>query len=136
MKPPEPAQNRDSTDEHGANAEWRELVAIARLNEGPLGTFVSAHGREFAVFRAVGGQEYVVIDNACPHAHGNLAGGCVTDGVVECPWHQWQFSLKDGACVHNPAVKVQKHPCREQNGVLYVSLPNAPPPPFPPLKLP
>lgn len=135
MKRRKPGQDVASAAGRVAEAAWRELVAVERLNDGPGGTFVSAHDREFAVFRAVGGQEYVVIDNACPHAHGNLAGGCVTDGVLECPSHQWQFNLADGTCVHNSDVKVRKYPCREENGILYVSLKHAPPPPFPPLEL-
>ena len=40
-----------------------------------------------------------VFDNACPHEGASLAGGevLVTD-VVICPWHQYHFDLKTGAC--------------------------------------
>jgi len=29
--------------------------------------------------------------------------------VVTCPWHGWQYNVKTGGCVNNPAAKVETY---------------------------
>src|SRR5207249_1707291 len=62
-------------------------LSECRVNEG---TFVEMAGRELAVFRMMNPPAVYVLDNACPHANGNLAAGRVKDGIVRCPWHGWR----------------------------------------------
>ena len=57
------------------------------------------------------GQTYV-IDNTCPHAGGNLAGGYVEDGCAVCPWHYWAFRLDNGELKEAPGVKVSTYKTR------------------------
>lgn len=57
-----------------------------------------ADGTEIAVFDL--GGELVAVDNLCPHQRFPLLHeGEVTDGVVACPMHGWEFDLRSGACV-------------------------------------
>jgi len=97
------------------------LINIAECHQD-RGTFVEKDGRELAVFLLEGGSEVRVIDNTCPHANGNLAGGDVEDGVVECPWHAWQFDLNTGVCTHSEKVRVHRYPVQIRNGSVWVDL--------------
>ena len=106
---------------------WTPIIELARLNPPPRGTFVSVEGRELAVFAVPRTPGIVVIDNACPHANGNLSGGALVGGVVECPWHQWRFDLVTGRCVHAETVCVRKYDVRVREGALYARLCDAEP---------
>ena len=79
-------------------------VRVASLSEIPPGTAreVVAGGRILAIFN-VGGTLRAV-DGICPHAGGPLAEGQVTDGIVTCPWHGWQYDLSTGKNCVNPAI--------------------------------
>lgn len=88
------------------------------------GTFVSIGGIELAVFRL--GDEVAVLDNSCPHAGGNLSGGEVVDGGVECPWHNWRFDVRTGACAHAPGVLVNRYPAVVRDGWVLAELPKNP----------
>ena len=107
-------------------APWTRLIDLDRLNPPPAGTFVSVDGRELAVFALADPHGIVVIDNACPHAHGNLSGGTLEGTVLECPWHQWRFDLTRGVCLHSDAVRVRKYPTRIRKGALFARLGDLP----------
>ena len=111
-----------TTPNQEPQAGWTRLIDLKRLNPPPAGTFVSADGRELAVFALPDPHGIVVIDNACPHAHGNLSGGTLEGTVVECPWHQWRFDLSRGVCLHSDAIRVRKYATRVRDGALFVRL--------------
>jgi NAD(P)H-dependent nitrite reductase small subunit len=101
---------------------WHPVIQVDRVPKHGSGAFTAVGNRELAVFALPDGG-YVVIDNACPHAHGNLAGGTVEGTVVECPWHQWRFDLVTGRCTHNAEVCVRTYPTRVRDGVIEACLP-------------
>ena len=121
-----PHSQRDADTEPAP--KWVRILELPRLNVPPQGTFVAAGGRELAVFRLPEPRGWVVIDNACPHAGGNLSGGTLDGQVVECPWHQWRFDLGRGDCVHAPSVRVRRYPTRVEDDVLYARLEDSPAP--------
>ena len=69
---------------------WISLCEITELTENQ-GKYVEIDGNQLAVFLSDG--KVSVLDNHCPHAGGNLAGGHVEDGCAVCPWHYWAFRL-------------------------------------------
>ena len=91
------------------------LIQVSRCRPRQ-GTFVEQGGRELAVFLELDPPQVIVIDNACPHASGNLSGGEVRQGVVICPWHQWQFDLASGVCTHSPLARVRRYPAWIDDG--------------------
>jgi nitrite reductase/ring-hydroxylating ferredoxin subunit len=97
------------------------VISVSRLNRG-RGTFVEHEGREFAVFLLEDPERVVAIDNACPHASGNLSGGSVTDGRVTCPWHEWQFDLATGVCTHSDRARVRRYSAEVRDGMVWVDL--------------
>uniref|UniRef100_A0ACB8EZM6 Uncharacterized protein n=1 Tax=Sphaerodactylus townsendi TaxID=933632 RepID=A0ACB8EZM6_9SAUR len=82
---------------------------------------------QFAVFRDASGQSYVV-DAYCPHLGANLSvGGRVMGSCIECPFHGWQFSGKDGKCTRIPYAekvpefaKIKVWPSCEVGGMILV----------------
>lgn len=62
---------------------------------------VSALGQELIVFRDADGRA-AVTDAHCPHLGADLSvGGRLENGIVACPFHNWQFAA-DGRCVEIP----------------------------------
>lgn len=102
---------------------WTEVIELSRCRDG-AGTFVELAGLELAVFRLREPERVVVIDNACPHASGNLSGGDVTESRVRCPSHEWEFDLDRGVCTQSPQVTVQRYPVEIRGGMVWVDLPD------------
>lgn len=99
-----------------------ELIPLVRCRQEG-GTFVACNGHELAVFRFSDPEHVIVIDNACPHAGGNLSGGEVTGNIVTCPWHHWQFDLDSGICPHSPLARVRRYEAEIREGTVWVKLP-------------
>lgn len=99
-----------------------KVIALDRCRKGG-GTFVRHGERELAIFRLGDPEEVFVIDNACPHAGGNLSGGDVDGTCVTCRWHQWRFDLRTGACIGSVRASVRRYPVELRDGSIWVDLP-------------
>jgi len=88
---------------------WTSLCELTELEEGK-GKYVEIEGFQLAVFLHQG--KPFVIDNYCPHAGGNLAGGFVEDGCAVCPWHYWSFRLDNGQLRDTPGVTIKTYAVR------------------------
>jgi len=102
-----------------------KLIAVARCQPS-RGTFVEHAGHELAVFLLGEPQRVVVMDNACPHASGNLSGGQIEGHTVDCPWHHWRFDLTTGVCTHSSLACVRTYPAEVRDAHVWFD-PNAPP---------
>jgi nitrite reductase/ring-hydroxylating ferredoxin subunit len=85
------------------------LCELSEL-EPDKGKYVEIGGFQLAVF--LSNEQVFVMDNYCPHAGGNLAGGEVRDGCAVCPWHNWAFRLENGQLRDAPGVAVSTYPVR------------------------
>ncbi len=88
---------------------WTSLCEWAELQD-KQGKYVEIGGFQLAVFKT--GEEIHVIDNTCPHAGGNLAGGFIEDGCAVCPWHYWAFKLDTGELRDMPGVSIATYKTR------------------------
>ena len=88
---------------------WTSLCELKELEEGK-GKYVEIGGFQLAVFLSEG--NVFVLDNTCPHAGGNLAGGFIEEGCAICPWHYWQFRLDNGQLRDSPGVTVSTYKVR------------------------
>ena len=84
-------------------SEFVRVAGTADVKPGG-GMVAEINGKTLAVFNVDG--TYHVIDNTCVHRGGPLGEGDVEGDVVTCPWHGWQYNIKTGACVNNPAARV------------------------------
>ena len=110
---------------------------------GPIGDYchgraqiVDAGGRQFTVARWR--DEIFVFRNACPHENGPLGLGsvvprinCGASGLAEaddshpvvvCPWHHWEFSLRDGAALADERYRIRMYETWVANGRVCVEL--------------
>ncbi len=92
-----------------------KLISVSRCQPG-CGTFVEHGGLELAVFVLDEPLRAVVIDNACPHASGNLSGGQIEGNTVDCPWHHWKFDLSTGICTESDLACVRTYRAEVREG--------------------
>lgn len=85
-------------------------VRVAGTGDVKPGTGIVAevNGQQIALFNVEG--TYYAIDNVCVHRGGPLGEGDLDGAAVTCPWHGWQFDVKTGGCINNPAAKVVSYP--------------------------
>ncbi len=98
------------------------------------GIFVRHGRKELSVFHLTDPDRFVVSENACPHASGNLSAGEIHRGTVTCPVHQWKFDLNTGHCVGTDDVFLKRYACKVEHGAVWADLskplPIAPPPKY------
>jgi len=86
-------------------SHWTDVAAEADLFEG-AGIAVAPEGQDIALFSVA--DEVFAINNLCTHGNAKLCDGFVEGDHVECPFHQAQFSLRDGAVACGPATEPAK----------------------------
>lgn len=96
------------------------FIAVARESEVPVnsGRTVVAGDEAVAVFHAASG--WYAIDDACTHEDAPLGEGALEGDVVVCPYHDWRYDLRTGACHTDPARPVGCFAIRVVNGVVWV----------------
>lgn len=95
------------------------VASTGDIPEGS-GIAVDIGDRRIAVFRYQ--DEIYALDETCPHRGAPLHQGKVANGIVICPWHQWQFGLADGCSPVNPNSRVRKYRVRVKGEAVFVSL--------------
>ena len=104
-----------------ANPNIRRWYPVANLNAIPLkeGKRITWNNYDVALFNL--GDEYLAIDNQCPHRNGPLADGLVAGNSVFCPLHNWKFNLKTGCALSGGKGQVKTYPVRVINDFIYVA---------------
>lgn len=103
--------------EHGPE-DFVDVAASADVADNALRRF-DAGGVGVLVVR-LGGRLHA-IGATCSHAGGPLGEGTMLDGVVTCPWHGSEFSVRDGSVRHGPATFAQaRYEVREREGRIEV----------------
>ena len=90
-----------SDEPHDHVAEWHKVAAVSDVLPGS-GRELVAGGRIVALFNVAG--EFHAMDGICAHQGGPLGKGTLSNGVVTCPWHGWQFQTSDGQHCLNPRI--------------------------------
>ncbi len=86
-----------------------EFVRIAGTGDVKTGSgiTVEAKGQAIALFNVDG--TFYAIDNTCVHRGGPLGEGELTGDTVACPWHGWEYNVKDGKCSTSPSACVKTY---------------------------
>ena len=74
---------------------------------------------KIAIFN-LGGTFYAISD-VCIHKGGPLSMGSLDGDKVQCPWHGWKYSVKNGKSPHEGGDSVSSYPVRVTEGRIYVS---------------
>ncbi len=65
---------------------------------------------------------YYAISNTCAHADGPLGEGTLDGCIVACPYHGWQYDVRDGQCKTNAYAKVPTYPVQIVGNAVCVKL--------------
>jgi 3-phenylpropionate/trans-cinnamate dioxygenase ferredoxin subunit len=88
---------------------------VAQVKVGPLA---------IAVYRAEG--QFYATQDLCTHEHAYLSDGVVIDCVVECPFHQGRFDVRNGKALGAPVwVPLKTYPVKIVDGRIYVAVSDA-----------
>jgi naphthalene 1,2-dioxygenase system ferredoxin subunit len=99
---------------------WIDVAAEADLFDG-AGMAVTPDGQDIALFKLDDG--VFAIDNVCTHGHAKLCDGFVDGYMVECPFHQALFDVRDGTVSCGPATEpVKSWPVKIENGRVFLDL--------------
>lgn len=101
--------------------DWKHVASLADCPENGGAEFV-VEGRIVALFR-VEDQVYA-LDGICPHQGGPLGQGHLEGCILTCPWHGWQYDVRDGQHTSIPTLQHTTIPTKVENGDVFVTLPN------------
>jgi nitrite reductase (NADH) small subunit len=99
---------------------WVKVAPEESLPSGGA-TEVIAGDQIVAIFNVDG--TLFAIDGVCPHQGGPLAQGDLAGCVVTCPWHGWQFDVRDGQHQLNRNFKQPKFDVKVEDGSIWVRIP-------------
>ena len=100
------------------DAGWIVVAKAGELAPG-CSRVVDVNGTAIAIFNLDG--EYHAIEDMCTHDGGELAGGKVAGGQIECVRHGARFCIRTGAVMLGPAfAPVATFPVRVENGLIQV----------------
>lgn len=105
-------------DKDDGMTEEMELGSAADLPDGQMRQY-DFHGESVLVCNS--GGQYFAVEGTCPHRGAMLSQGQMADGVVVCPWHQWQFDLRTGRGITNPTACLKAYCVALRDGQLYLS---------------
>ena len=99
-----------------------DFVKCAKLSELAPGAHrvAEASGHPVALFN-VNGTIYC-LDNTCLHRGGPVGEGELEGDIVTCPWHGWQYNVRTGENLFDPAVKLATHEVRVEGDDIEVAV--------------
>ena len=88
---------------------------VEQVKVGPLA---------IAIYRAKG--QFYATQDLCTHEQAYLSDGVVVDCVVECPFHQGRFDVRNGKPLGAPVtVPLKTYPVKIVDGRIYVEVSEA-----------
>jgi nitrite reductase/ring-hydroxylating ferredoxin subunit len=88
-----------------------ELIKVAKttdLKPGECKT-VTANGQELALCNVDG--KFFALDNLCPHQGAPLGEGYLSEDILTCPWHGWQFHVCTGKSSVSESIQQRSFEC-------------------------
>jgi nitrite reductase/ring-hydroxylating ferredoxin subunit len=89
-----------------------DAVRVAKASEIPVGSakVVVVLGHPVAVFRLE--DAFYAVSNVCLHRGGPVGEGTLEGPVVTCPLHGWEYDVRTGKNVANPAARLRAYVVR------------------------
>ena len=111
-------KNHTESHPRETDTRWYPVTDILTI---PVreGRRVICGDREVALFNL--GNEYLAVDNRCPHKQGPLADGIVAGRAVFCPLHNWKINLDNGCALSGGKGQVKSYPVKVVNAKVCVA---------------
>ena len=100
---------------------WHTIEKSDLPNIG-ASTEVVVAGTIVALFNVDG--DYFALDGICPHQGGPLGQGALHGCIVSCPWHGWEYDVKNGQHQSISALKHTTVHVRTVDGAVQVGIAN------------
>ena len=96
------------------------MKKIAELNEIPKGgsKLVMVDDVPVALFNLKG--KIHAWDNRCPHRGASLADGNISESIIQCKFHLWEFDVESACAIANPDLKVKTFAVFVENGEVFI----------------
>ena len=96
------------------------MKKIAELEDIPLGgsKLVMVKDTPIALFNLNG--KIYAWDNRCPHRGASLADGNISDSVIQCKFHLWEFDVESACAIAHPDLKVKTFAVSVENGEVFI----------------
>jgi len=59
-------------------------------------------------------------DNRCPHRGASLADGNISEKIIQCKFHLWDFNVETACAAANPNIKIKSFPVEIQDGSIFI----------------
>jgi len=89
--------------------DWEHVIDLAKVPEGGA-VQVEIEGED--VILSKNGSVVSCFQNACAHLGMPIDAGEVSEGIITCPHHGFQYDLRSGECLTAPEVQLQAHAVR------------------------
>ena len=115
----------------GLREYWYPLIGTRRIGKTKPSR-VRLMGEDLCVFRGAAKDEFVALNDICPHRGARLSeGDCHYDGTVSCPYHGWTFDgsgtnvavLSEGPTsivCGKPGTEARSYPTQVLKGIIFV----------------
>lgn len=98
---------------------WVEITALDRVPEwGVLP--VKVEGISLILNRQ--GMKVTCYRNACSHLEYPIDMGKVSNGIITCPFHKYQYKLDSGKCVNAPTDSLESYPVKIEGESVFVEI--------------
>lgn len=113
-----------SSDEstHGGGGPWHVVGKSTDVGE-KQGVEFLVGADVIAVFRQEG--KLYAVDGICAHQGGPIAKGALDRTCVTCPWHGWQYDIRNGENLLTKRKMLRTFGVREVNGQIEIQIPAA-----------
>lgn len=101
-------------------ADWKSICELSACPPGASLELVAGEAM-IALFN-VDGTLYA-LDGVCPHQGGPLGKGELDGCIVTCPWHGWQFDVRNGRSQLSTSVVQPQYPVRVRDGAVWIQMP-------------
>ncbi len=93
----------------GHTADWRLATSLDAIPEGGV-LRLDLDGADILLSR--NGPVVSCFQNACAHLGMPIHEGGVSEGIITCPHHSFEYDLRSGECLTAPEVQLQPHAVR------------------------
>ena len=92
------------------------------MDEVPVGNskLVIIDDIPIALFNING--KIIAWDNRCPHRGASLSDGNISQKIIQCKFHLWEFDVRTACAIKNSKIKVRTFPVEIQKDAIFISL--------------
>ena len=96
------------------------MKKVAEIDEIPSGKskLVMVDDKPIAIFNING--KIFAWDNRCPHRGASLSDGNISDSVIQCEFHLWEFDVNKACSIANSSIKIKTYPIEIKNGDILI----------------